>query len=485
MLDHGIKRTKIRELLQTGEVNREVVAKGWVRTIRESKNVAFIALNDGSTLQNLQVVVDPGTVDTALLSRISTGAGLSVKGVLMESPGAGQRVELKASDIILYGIADPEEYPLQPKKHSLEFLREKAHLRFRTNTFGAITRIRHAMIYAVHKFFNDKGFYNIHTPIITGSDAEGAGEMFRVTVLDPVHPPLTETGEVDYRQDFFGKPTNLTVSGQLEAELAALAMSDVYTFGPTFRAENSNTSRHLAEFWMIEPEMAFYDISDDMDLAEEMLKFLVRYALDNCREDLEFLAKRLEDEEKNKKQEERSGMGLIEKLGFVLASDFERITYTQAIDILMKSKPNREKKFAYVIEQWGADMQSEHERYLVEKHFKKPVIITDYPKDIKAFYMKQNDDGKTVRAMDVLFPQIGEIIGGSQREEVLEKLQQRIHEMHIPEETLWWYLETRRFGTVPHAGFGLGFERLMLFITGMGNIRDVIPFPRTPQNAEF
>ncbi len=485
MLDHGIKRTKIRELLLTGEVNKEVVAKGWVRTKRESKNVIFIALNDGSTIQNLQVVVQPDTIDAGLLGRVSTGAGLSVKGTLIESPGAGQRVELLASDIILYGEANPDEYPLQPKKHSLEFLREKAHLRFRTNTFSAVTRIRHAMIFAIHKFFTDKGFYNIHTPIITGSDAEGAGEMFRVTVLDPVKPPKNEAGEVDYRQDFFGKPTNLTVSGQLEAELAALAMSDVYTFGPTFRAENSNTSRHLAEFWMIEPEMAFYDINDDMDLAEEMLKYLVRYALDNCREDLDFLAKRLDDEEKNKKQEERQAMGLIEKLEFVLDNDFERITYTEAIDILMNSKPNKQKKFSYVIEKWGADMQSEHERYLVEKYFMKPVIITGYPKEIKAFYMKQNEDGKTVRAMDVLFPQIGEIIGGSQREENLDKLQQRIREMHIPEETMWWYLETRKFGTVPHSGFGLGFERLMLFVTGMGNIRDVIPFPRTPQNAEF
>jgi len=485
MLDHGIKRTKIKELLLTGEVDREVVAKGWVRTMRESKNVIFITLNDGSTIQNLQVVVEPETIDRKILDRIHTGAGLSVRGILIESPGAGQRVELKATGIILYGEADPYAYPLQPKKHSLEFLREKAHLRFRTNTFGAITRVRHTMIFAIHKFFNDKGFYNIHSPIITGSDAEGAGEMFRVTILDPVKPPLNEKGEVDYREDFFGKPTNLTVSGQLEAELAALAMSDVYTFGPTFRAENSNTSRHLAEFWMIEPEMAFYDIHDDMDLAEEMLKYLVRYALDHCREDLDFLTKRLEDEEKNKKQEERSPMGLIEKLEFVLNNDFERITYSQAIDILMNSKPNKKKKFQFVIEKWGADLQSEHERYLVERHFEKPVIITDYPKEIKAFYMKQNDDGRTVRAMDVLFPQIGEIIGGSQREEVLEKLQQRIREMHVPEETLWWYLETRKFGTVPHAGFGLGFERLMLFITGMGNIRDVIPFPRSPQNAEF
>lgn len=485
MTDHGIKRTKIKELLLNGIINSEVVAKGWVRTKRESKNVIFITLNDGSTIQNLQVVVQPDTIDAAILGRINTGAGLSVKGTLIESLGAGQRVELAAGDIILYGEADPDEFPIQPKRHTLEFLREKAHLRFRTNTFGAVTRVRHAMIFAIHKFFTDKGFYNIHTPIITGSDAEGAGEMFRVTILDPVNPPKTETGEVDYKQDFFGKPTNLTVSGQLEAELAALAMSDVYTFGPTFRAENSNTSRHLAEFWMIEPEMAFYDIHDDMDLAEEMLKYLVRYALDNCREDLDFLAKRLEDEEKNKKQEERQGMGLIEKLEFVLEDKFERITYTEAIDILMKSKPNKEKKFTYVIEKWGADMQSEHERYLVEKYFRKPVIITGYPKEIKAFYMKQNDDGKTVRAMDVLFPQIGEIVGGSQREENLEKLHQRISEMHIAEETLWWYLETRKFGTVPHSGFGMGFERLMMFVTGMGNIRDVIPFPRTPMNAEF
>jgi len=485
MTDHGIQRTKIKELLQKGEVNKEAVAKGWVRTKRESKNVIFIALNDGSTIQNLQVVVEPGAVSMDILDRISTGAGLSVKGILIESPGAGQRVELHAKDIILYGEADPDEYPIQPKKHSLEFLREKAHLRFRTNTFGAITRVRHAMIFAVHKFFNDKGFYNIHSPIITGSDAEGAGEMFHVTVLDLKNPPLTETGEVNYKEDFFGKPANLTVSGQLEAELAALAMSDVYTFGPTFRAENSNTSRHLAEFWMIEPEMAFYDIKDNMDLAEEMLKYLVNYALDHCREDLDFLAKRLEDEEKNKKQEERSAMWLIEKLEFVLANDFERITYTDAYEILRNSQPNRKGKFQFPVDHWGFDLQSEHERYLVEKHFNKPVIITDYPKVIKAFYMKQNEDGRTVRAMDVLFPQIGEIIGGSQREENLERLQERIKEMHIPEETLWWYLETRRFGTVPHSGFGLGFERLMLFITGMGNIRDVIPFPRTPQNAEF
>jgi asparaginyl-tRNA synthetase len=478
-------RTKIIDVLESAQIDQEVTVKGWVRTKRESKNVAFITLNDGSTIKTLQIVVDPGTVSRETLERISTGAALSVKGLLIDSPGAGQRVELQAKDIEVLGEADPDEYPLQPKKHSLEFLREKAHLRFRTNTFGAVTRVRHAMIFAVHKFFNDKGFYNIHSPIITASDAEGAGEMFRVTTLDPIKPPLKEDGTVDYKEDFFGRPTNLTVSGQLEAELAALALSEVYTFGPTFRAENSNTSRHLAEFWMIEPEMAFYDIEDNMDLAEEMLKYLIRYALDHCKDDLEFLGKRLEDEEKNKKKEERQAMGLIEKLHFVLDSEFERLTYTEAIDILKNSKPNKKKKFQYVIENWGADLQSEHERYLVEKHFRKPVILTDYPREIKAFYMKQNDDGKTVRAMDVLFPQIGEIIGGSQREEVYDKLVARIREMNLPEKELWWFLETRKFGTVPHSGFGLGFERMMQFVTGMGNIRDVIPFPRTPQNAEF
>ena len=481
---HG-KRKKIQEILQSGEVDKEVVVKGWVRTIRQSKNVAFITMNDGSTIRNIQIVAEPGVISQDVLSRIHTGASLSVKGKLVESPGAGQTVEISAGDIIVLGEADPEKYPLQPKKHSLEFLREKAHLRFRTNTFSAITRIRHAMIFGIHKFFNDKGFYNIHTPIITASDAEGAGELFRVSVLDPKNPPLTEDGDVDFKNDFFGKQTNLTVSGQLEAELAALAMSEVYTFGPTFRAENSNTTRHLAEFWMIEPEMAFYDINDDMDLAEEMLKYLVKYALDHCMEDLEFLDKRLKDEERNKKQEERSPMGLIEKLEFILAGDFARITYTEAFQVLRNSKPNKKKKFQFPIEDWGTDLQSEHERYLVEKHYKKPVIIVDYPKQIKAFYMKQNDDGKTVRAMDVLFPQIGEIIGGSQREEDFDKLRQRILEMDIPEDNLWWYLETRIFGTVPHSGFGLGFERMMLFITGMGNIRDVIPFPRAPQSAEF
>jgi asparaginyl-tRNA synthetase len=384
----------------------------------------------------------------------------------------------------LLGAADPDEFPLQPKKHSLEFLREKAHLRFRTSTFSAVARLRHAMIFGVHKFFNDRGFYNIHSPIITASDAEGAGEMFQVTTLHLDNLPRTEDGKIDYKQDFFGKSSNLTVSGQLEAELAALALSKVYTFGPTFRAENSNTSRHLAEFWMIEPEVAFNDITDDMDLAEDMLKYLIQYALENCADDLEFLSKRLEEEEKNKKADEKS-MELITKLKFVLENSFERITYTEAIDILKNSNHNKKGKFSYPIEAWGADLQSEHERYLVEKHFKRPVILTDYPKEIKAFYMKQNEDGRTVRAMDVLFPGIGEIIGGSQREEVYEKLLNRMNEMHIPMESMWWYLETRKFGTVPHAGFGLGFERLMLFVTGMGNIRDVIPFPRTPLNCEF
>ncbi|MBC35498.1 MAG: asparagine--tRNA ligase [Bacteroidetes bacterium] len=479
-----MKRTKINEVLKSEAFGSEVNIKGWVRTKRASKNVAFVAMNDGSCLNNCQIVVDLENFNNDLVSKITTGASLSVTGELVQSQGAGQNVEVNAKDIELYGVADPDEYPLQPKKHSLEFLREKAHLRFRTNTFGAITRVRHAMIFATHKFFNDKGYYNIHTPIITGADAEGAGEMFRVSTLDPKNPPLTEDGEIDYKQDFFGKQTNLTVSGQLEGELAALALSQIYTFGPTFRAENSNTTRHLAEFWMIEPEVAFHDIHDNMDLAEEHLKYSVQYALDNCMEDLQFLSKRLQDEEKSKPQNERS-MELIEKLRFVVENDFVRLTYTEAIEILRNSKPNKKKKFQFIIEGFGADLQSEHERYLVEKHFKKPVILTDYPKEIKAFYMKQNDDGKTVRAMDVLFPQIGEIVGGSQREENFDALYSRIKELDIPEEELWWFLETRKFGTVPHSGYGLGFERLMLFVTGMGNIRDVIPFPRTPQNAEF
>lgn len=480
-----MKRTKIIDILHSTDYGKEFIVKGWVRTKRASKNVAFIALNDGSTIHNIQVVADLTIIREEDLQTIHSGASLSINGTLIESPGSGQNVELNATAIEILGTADPDEYPLQPKKHSLEFLREKAHLRFRTNTFSAIARVRHAMIFAVHKFFNDKGFFNIHTPIITGSDAEGAGEMFRVSVLDAKNPPLNEDGTINYKEDFFGKETNLTVSGQLEAELAALALSEVYTFGPTFRAENSNTSRHLAEFWMIEPEMAFNDINDDMDLAEEMLKYLIQYALDNCKDDLEFLSKRQIDEDKNKKEQDRAPMELLEKLQFVLKNKFERITYTEAFDILKNSKYNKKKKFQYLIEEWGIDLQSEHERYLVEKHFKKPVIVTDYPKQIKAFYMKVNEDNNTVRAMDVLFPQIGEIIGGSQREENYDTLLKRILEMNVPQDDLWWYLETRKFGTVPHSGFGLGFERMIQFISGMGNIRDVIPFPRTPQNAEF
>jgi asparaginyl-tRNA synthetase len=480
-----LKRTKIVNLIHSEEYGKVVNVKGWVRTKRGSKNVSFIAMNDGSTIHNIQIVVDHQTIPENAIQNVHSGASISVSGEIIKSQGSGQNVEINAQVIEILGEANPDEYPLQPKKHSLEFLREKAHLRFRTNTFGAITRIRHALIFAIHQFFNDKGFYNIHTPIITGSDAEGAGEMFRVSTLNPTNPPLKEDGSVDYKADFFGKETNLTVSGQLEAELAALALCEVYTFGPTFRAENSNTSRHLAEFWMIEPEMAFYDINDDMDLAEEMLKFVIQYALDNCVDDLTFLNKRLLDEEKNKKQEERSEMTLIEKLKFVVDNKFERITYAEAIDILKNSKPNKKKKFQFLVEEWGTDLQSEHERYLVEKHYKKPVIVTDYPKEIKAFYMKVNADNKTVRALDVLFPQIGEIIGGSQREENYDVLLKRMEEMNVPQHELWWYLETRKFGTVPHSGFGLGFERLVQFVTGMGNIRDVIPFPRTPQNAEF
>lgn len=464
------KRTKIADLLKSPEqtgIGNPVTIKGWVRTKRGNKNVAFIALNDGSVIHNIQVVVDPAAFDEELLKQVNTGACISVTGKLVESPGAGQAVEVHATSIELYGSADQEVYPLQKKGHTLEFLREIAHLRPRTNTFGAVLRIRHNMAYAIHKYFNDKGFYYIHTPIITGSDAEGAGAMFRVTTLDMNNPPRTESGDVDYSQDFFGKSTNLTVSGQLNGELAAMALSEIYTFGPTFRAENSNTPRHLAEFWMIEPEMAFYDIDDNMDLAEDFLKYLIRYALENCYSDLEFLQKMYDNE-------------LIERLNFVINNNFERLEYTKAIEILKASG----QKFEFPVE-WGVDLQSEHERYLVEKVFSKPVILINYPKEIKAFYMKQNDDGKTVRAMDVLFPRIGEIIGGSQREENYEKLLSRIQELHIPEKDMWWYLETRKFGTAPHAGFGLGFERLMLFVTGMANIRDVIPFPRTPQTAEF
>jgi asparaginyl-tRNA synthetase len=429
--------------------------------------VAFIAVNDGSVVHNIQVVADVEKFDENLLKQISTGACIGVTGKLVESPASGQKVEINADTITVYGEADPEIFPLQKKGHTLEFLREIAHLRPRTNTFGAVLRIRHAMAYAIHKYFNDNGFYYLHTPIVTGSDAEGAGAMFRVTTLDAENPPRNEKGGIDYTKDFFGKATNLTVSGQLEGELGAMALSLVYTFGPTFRAENSNTPRHLAEFWMIEPEMAFYEIKDNMDLAEDFLKFLIRYALENCADDLEFLNNMYDKE-------------LVERLNSIVNTDFERLTYTEAVDILQKSG----QKFEFPCT-WGSDLQSEHERYLVEKHFKKPVILTDYPKDIKAFYMKQNDDGKTVRGMDVLFPKIGEIIGGSQREESYDKLTARIKEMGIKESDLWWYIETRKFGTAPHSGFGLGFERLILFVTGMGNIRDVIPFPRTPQNAEF
>jgi asparaginyl-tRNA synthetase len=429
--------------------------------------------------------VDPGKIDEEILAKITTGASLSVEGILVESQGAGQSKELAVENITILGEANPEKYPLQPKRHSLEFLREIAHLRPRTNTFSAVLRIRHAMAFAVHKYFNDKGFFYLNTPIITASDAEGAGETFKVTALDLNNVPKTEDGAVDFKQDFFDRETNLTVSGQLEGELAALAISEIYTFGPTFRAENSNTTRHLAEFWMIEPEMAFYDLDDTMDLAEEMLKYIIDYVLTHCTDDLEFLKKRELDEEKNKPQQERHEMDLIERLRFVLDNEFERITYTEAIDILRNSKPNKKKKFQFLIEGWGADLQSEHERFLVEKHFKKPVILYNYPKDIKAFYMRQNDDGKTVAALDVLFPGIGEIVGGSQREERLEKLEQRMDEMQIPKEDLWWFLETRKYGTVEHSGFGLGFERMIQFVTGMGNIRDVIPFPRTPGSCEF
>lgn len=479
-------RTKIKDLLNATEFGVQVTVKGWVRTFRNNQ---FIAINDGSTLNNIQAVVDFANTDEALLKRLTTGAAVSVTGTLIESLGKGQRVEVKVTELEILGDCDAEKFPLQPKKHSLEFLREIAHLRFRTNTFNAVFKIRHALAFAVHKFFNDKGFVYMHTPIITGSDAEGAGEMFRVSTIDFDNVPRNENGSVNYKEDFFGKPTNLTVSGQLEGELAAMAFSDIYTFGPTFRAENSNTTRHLAEFWMIEPEMAFYDIHENMDLAEELLKYLIQYALDNCSDELEFLKSRLLEEEKQKAQNERSEFDLISKLNFCLENTFERITYTEAINILKSSKPNQKKQFKYLIEGWGADLQSEHERFLVEKHFKKPVIITNYPAAIKSFYMRQNDgdeaDKQTVRAMDILFPGIGEIVGGSQREERLDVLEKRMSELHIPVEEMQWYLDTRRYGSVQHSGFGLGFERLVLFVTGMTNIRDVIPFPRTPKNAEF
>jgi asparaginyl-tRNA synthetase len=462
-----MKRIKIKELLTSGSIGSEVLVKGWVRTKRGNRNIIFIALNDGSTIANIQVVADAASFDENLLRDISTGSCIEITGTLVESLGQKQSIEITADKIKLYGKCDPESYPLQKKGHSMEFLREHAHLRFRTNTFGAVFRIRHAVAFAIHKYFNDKGFYYLHTPIITGSDAEGAGEMFHVTTLDLSELPLKQEGTVDFTKDFFGKETNLTVSGQLEGELGALALGEIYTFGPTFRAENSNTPRHLAEFWMIEPEMAFYDLDDNMDLAEEFVKYLIDYVLTECIEDLRFLNNMIDK-------------GLLERLKFVADNKFERITYTEAVRILTEADKNWEFPVG-----WGKDLQAEHERYLVETFFKRPVIIIDYPKEIKAFYMKQNDDGRTVKAMDVLFPGIGEIIGGSQREENYEKLLNRIRELKLPEKDLWWYLETRKFGTAPHSGFGLGFERMMLFMTGMSNIRDVIPFPRTPKNAEF
>ncbi|MBO8465299.1 MAG: asparagine--tRNA ligase [Bacteroidetes bacterium] len=465
-MEKVITRSKIKDLLKM-QPGIEVTAKGWVRTKRGNKNVGFIALNDGSTINNIQVVCDMASFDDEMMKRITTGACLCVTGDLVESVGSGQAVEIQAKDITIYGTADPNTYPLQKKGHTLEFLRSIAHLRPRTNTFGAVLRIRHAMAFAIHKFFNDKGFVYLHTPLITASDCEGAGAMFQVTTLDLNNPPRNENGSIDYTQDFFGRMTSLTVSGQLEGELGAMALGQIYTFGPTFRAENSNTPRHLAEFWMIEPEMAFYEIEENMDLAEEFIKYCVKYALDNCMDDLRFLNDMFDKE-------------LIERLQGVINTEFKRITYTEGIDILLKSGKN----FEYPVS-WGVDLQSEHERYLVEEYFKRPVIVTDYPKDIKAFYMKQNDDGKTVRGMDVLFPKIGEIIGGSQREEDLDKLNRRIAELGMDTRNLEWYIDTRRFGTAPHSGFGLGFERLLLFVTGMANIRDVIPFPRTPKNADF
>jgi asparaginyl-tRNA synthetase len=476
---------KIKDILRGGWKEKNIVINGWVRTKRGSKNVSFIAINDGSTINNLQVVAEGSNFSEELLKQVTTGSCVRVEGKLILSKGREQVAEVLAERIEILGLADSNEYPLQPKKHSLEFLREKAHLRFRTNTFSAVFRLRHALTFAVHKFFNDKGFLNLHTPIITSADAEGAGEMFQVTNLDLENLQKNNTGKIDYTKDFFGSKTQLTVSGQLEAELGALALGQVYTFGPTFRAENSNTSRHLSEFWMIEPEVAFGDLETNMDLAEEFLKYCIRYCIDNNMDDLQFLDKRMSDEESVLKKEDRSEMGLNERLLFVLENDFTRLTYREAIDILKNSNYNKKKKFKYIIDGFGADLQSEHERYLVEKKFKRPVIITDYPKGIKAFYMRMNKDNETVRAMDILFPAIGEIVGGSQREERLDKLKARMEEMSVSKDELWWYLETRKFGTCKHAGFGLGFERLIMFVTGMKNIRDVIPFPRTPQNADF
>ncbi|UCD60090.1 MAG: asparagine--tRNA ligase [Flavobacteriaceae bacterium] len=477
-----MKSYNINELLQSPPLKQKVEVNGWVKTFRSNR---FIALNDGSTIKNIQCVVDFEQFEEDLLKKITTGAALKIKGILVESLGKGQSFEIQAEEIFVHGLSDPDSYPIQPKKHSMEFLREQAHLRIRTNTFAAVMRVRSALSFAIHAYFQKNGFYYFHAPIITGSDAEGAGEMFRVSTLDPKNPPLTDNGDVNYDEDFFGKETNLTVSGQLEAEAYAMGLGKVYTFGPTFRAENSNTSRHLAEFWMIEPEMAFYDLKDNMDLAEDFIKNIISYLLENCEEDLAFLEKRLLDEEKTKPMVERSEMKLTERLKFVVENKFIRITYTEAIEILRNSKPNKKKKFKYPINDWGADLQSEHERYLVEKHFKCPVILFDYPAKIKAFYMRLNEDGKTVRAMDILFPGIGEIVGGSQREERLDVLKEKIAALGIDEKELWWYLDLRKFGTAIHSGFGLGFERMVQFTTGMGNIRDVIPFPRTPQNAEF
>jgi len=481
-----MKHTKVRDLLASTKTLAEVNAKGWVRTFRNNQ---FIALNDGSTINNIQCVVDFENTPDETLKRITTGAAISVIGELVESKGAGQKYEIQVSKLEILGDSDAEKFPMQPKKHSLEFLRENAHLRVRTNAFGAIMRVRSVLSYAVHKYFQDKGFVYVNTPIITGADAEGAGEMFQVTALPLDKLPKTDTGEIDFKEDFFGKQTNLTVSGQLEGETFAMALGQIYTFGPTFRAENSNTSRHLAEFWMIEPEVAFNDLHDNMDLAEDFIQYVIKYAVDNCSDDLKFLESRLLEEEKSKPQTERSELNLLEKLNFVLENNFKRVSYTEAIDILKNSTPNKKKKFQFPIEEWGADLQSEHERFLVEKHFKCPVILYDYPAKIKAFYMRLNDNTEpgfeTVRAMDILFPGIGEIVGGSQREERYDILVEKMKAIGIDEEELWWYLDTRRFGSAVHSGFGLGFERLVLFVTGMSNIRDVIPFPRTPMNAEF
>ncbi|MFM7839460.1 MAG: asparagine--tRNA ligase [Chitinophagaceae bacterium] len=476
------QRTKIKEVLLLNPQQQEIVVMGWVRTFRNNQ---FIALNDGSTNAHLQVVLELGKYDEELLKRITTSAALRVKGRLIASLGKGQTVELKASEVTILGDCDPEKYPLQPKKHSLEFLREIAHLRFRTNTFGAVFRVRHSLAFAIHQFFHQKGFVYLHTPIITASDAEGAGEMFRVTTLPFDQTPRNPDHSINFKEDFFGRSTHLTVSGQLEGELGATAFGEIYTFGPTFRAENSNTARHLAEFWMVEPEMAFYDLEDNMNLAEEFIQYIINVVLQQNANDIDFLAQRLQEEEKQMPQDKRSGLGLIEKLEMVTRNQFERITYTEAIQLLQESNEHKKKKFQFPITGWGMDLQSEHERYLVEKHFKKPVILHHYPKAIKAFYMRQNEDGKTVSAMDILAPGIGEIVGGSQREERLDKLQQRMTELKISQEELWWYLDTRRYGTVPHSGFGLGFERMVQFVTGMSNIRDVIAFPRTPKNAEF